>query len=111
MIYQQDNARIHTAERAQEWFMDHGIHVMDWPPHSPDLNPIEHIWFLLKKKLFELYPMLYLGGRSKIDWKKFRECIVAAWEAIPQEVVDSLILSMPRRIKAVYEAKGWYTKY
>ncbi|GMG13059.1 unnamed protein product [Aspergillus oryzae] len=59
--------------------------VPDWPAYSPDINPIEYLWNLLKKKLLELYPELFLGGRSQIDWTQFRESIQAAWWAIPQE--------------------------
>jgi hypothetical protein len=41
IIFQQDNAKIHRSYRAQEWFERHGIEVLDWPAHSPDLSPIE----------------------------------------------------------------------
>jgi hypothetical protein len=64
-----------------------------------------------KSKAFELYPQLALYGKSQIDWTLFREAICAAWDALDQKVIDSLIRSMPRRIKAVQKAKGWYTKY
>ncbi|GMG13310.1 unnamed protein product [Aspergillus oryzae] len=110
-IFQQDNAKIHVSYEAQDWLERHGIWVPDWPAHSPDLNPIEHLWNLLKKKLLELYPELFLGGRSQIDWTQFRESIQAAWWAIPQERIDRLIRSMPRRLQAVRLARGWYTKY
>jgi transposase len=40
----QDNASIHTAKKVKDWFMGNGIITTDWPPYSPDLNPIEHAW-------------------------------------------------------------------
>ncbi|KAJ5936763.1 hypothetical protein N7466_003213 [Penicillium verhagenii] len=43
MIFQQDNANIHTAQGTQQWFETHGVEVMEWPPHSPDMAPIEPI--------------------------------------------------------------------
>ena len=42
-FYQQDNAKIHVSKAAKEWFEDHGIWVIYWPSHSPDMNPIEHV--------------------------------------------------------------------
>lgn len=110
-IFQQDNARIHTAKLTQEWFETHGVHVEEWPPHSPDLNPIEPVWRRLKLKLFELFPELMHMGRSEEDWKVFKRCIKVAWMAIPQEQIDRLILSMGRRCEAVRKVKGYYTKY
>ncbi len=95
----------------QEWFENHSVWVLEWPPRSPDLNPIEHCWNLLKKKLIELYPRLLMVGRSQINWTEFYEAIGAACWAIPQAMIDTLINSMPRRIEAVYRARGWYTKY
>src|SRR5258706_5840313 len=42
LIFMQDNAPIHTAGLVTEWFQNHEIETCDWPPYSPDLNPIEN---------------------------------------------------------------------
>ena len=44
LIFMQDNASIHNANVVKKWFADMNIPVVDWPPYSPDLNPIEYIW-------------------------------------------------------------------
>lgn len=60
--FQQDNSRIHNYGGTPEWLQEHAVAYIDWPPHSPDLNPIEHMWAALKKKLFEIFPQI----RSKV---------------------------------------------
>ena len=54
-VFQQDNASPHKTSRAQQLFQQAGIDVMDWPPYSSDLNPIENIWSLLKKHVTILH--------------------------------------------------------
>jgi len=47
-IFQQDNARVHTARIVRDFFDESNITVLEWPANSPDLNPIENIWSYLK---------------------------------------------------------------
>jgi transposase len=104
IIFQQDNDPKHTSQAARRWFENNGILVLDWPPQSPDLNPIEHLWMHLKRKLagYDTEP------RGMIElWER----IEAEWNKIPRQVCVDLIESMPRRIAAVLKAKGGYTKY
>lgn len=110
-IFQQDNARIHVSGIAKRWFEDHGIWVIDWPPHSPDMNPIEHVWRALKGILHRNHPYIHLLKNNQDDRDLLISWIKEAWNAVPQTLIDNLILSVPRRVAALRKAKGWYTSY
>jgi hypothetical protein len=110
-FFQQDNAKIHVSNATKKWFEEHGIWVIDWPPHSPDMNPIEHIWRALKAILHRQHPNIHLLGSNREDIDTLKEWIREAWWAVPQSLIDTLILSVPNRVRALRKAKGWYTKY
>jgi transposase len=109
--FMMDNARVHTARKTADFMMDHGIWVIEWPPYSPDLNPIEHLWWALKRLLHKHYPHLSNRGQGQDEWNKFCEALKDCWNRIPTRQIRNLILSMPRRIQAVQAAHGYQTKY
>ena len=112
LIFMQDNASIHTAHKVKDWFEENGIRTTDWPPYSPDLNPIEHAWYALKKLVLKMFPeIMNCSGESEEDRANLEEALKVAWEALPNSLFESLIESMPRRIEACIAANGWHTKY
>lgn len=104
VIFQQDNDPKHTALSVQQWLNQQAFQVLQWPPQSPDLNPIEHLWAILKRRLnqYEEPPkgLLELWERVQVEWDR-----------IDEQTCRRLIESMPRRIEAVIKAKGMWTNY
>ncbi len=101
-IIQQDLAPAHTAKATKSWFNDHGVTVLDWPANSPDLNAIENLWGIVKRKMRDTKP-------NNAD--DLKAAIKATWASFTPEQCHRLIASMPRRIDAVIHAKGGPTKY
>lgn len=105
----QDNAPTHSARSTLEELSLAGILPMIWPSFSPDLNPIEHLWNLLKNFLQENYPESISG--NQIPRQQLRQMMEAAWDSISVGDLRSLIESMPSRCKAVIDANGGHTRY
>ena len=105
-----DNAKTHLPFR--RWLRRQGVSLMEIPPYSPDLNPIENVWSLVKDKLHKNYPELYLmRGDVSVVKKTIEEAITDCWELLDPKVFDNLAGSMVDRIEAIIKADGWYTKY
>lgn len=115
LIFAQDNASTHSARLVQDWLrtwaQDHGIEVVDWPAYSPDLNPIENLWKMLKEGIYERFPLLATAPKNANSLQWLCEAAIEVWEDLKEELIDRLIESMPRRLEAVIAHDGWYTKY
>ncbi|UYV84066.1 hypothetical protein LAZ67_X001042, partial [Cordylochernes scorpioides] len=89
-LYQQDNARPHTARISQQALQD--VQMLPWPPYSPDLSPIEHVWDIIGRRLHAL-PQ----PRSEDElW----QMVERERRAMPQDAIRTLIDSLPRRVAA-----------
>jgi transposase len=111
-IFIQDGAKTHKAKRLVAWLEEKGYEKMVWPPYSPDLNPIEHVWAELKKLAYKLHPELYsVTGPDNVIKEKIKSAVYEAREHISDDFLYSLVESMEERVTAVRLAKGGYMRY
>jgi transposase len=93
--FMQDNASIHTAGIIKRWFTEQGIVVVEWPPHSPDLNPIEHVWARLKSWVYKHHPeLLHLKGDNQEVRKRLFTALQEGWEALLEDYFTKLVKLM-----------------
>jgi len=101
-VFQSDNDPKHTSKLAKKWFADNQINLLECPAQSPDLNIIEHLWDHLDRSV-------PISGRK--SFATFKNALFKAWNEIGSEVIQKLITSVPKRLQAVIDAKGFNTKY
>ncbi|GFY22515.1 transposable element Tcb1 transposase [Trichonephila clavipes] len=80
------------------------IELLPWPAHSPDLSPIEDMWFMVAQRLTQITPP---AATSNQLWQR----VEAVWSAVPQEHIQSFFESMPRRVAAVISNNGGNSSY
>ncbi len=100
-VFQHNNDPKHTAKMTTALLLKVKVKVMEWPSMSPDLNPIEHMWGILKRKV-EKHMCLTSSNSVMSLWGGKR---------MPATNSAALVNSMPRRIKAVLDNNGAPTKY
>ena len=98
----QDGAPCHRAKRVMEWLTENNVSLIEWPGHSPDLNPIENLWNELKRKI---------GKLSVNTVGAITEKLRVLWDETDLDYFKKLSDSMPSRINAVLNVKGEMTKY
>lgn len=102
--FMHDNARSHTALIVRDYLHAAGINVMDWPARSPDLNPIEHLWDQLKRRVRSRDP-----PPATLD--ELHDAVIEEWNNIPQENIVTLIRSMTDRMEELRRARGGNTRF
>ena len=104
VVFQHDNARPHAARVTTQYLQANNVDVMPWPAFSADLNPIEHIWDEVDRRLRR-------RQRQPTTLNELENAIIAEWNNIPMNVIRRYIRSMRRRCDAVVNARGGHTKY
>ena len=99
-----DNTRPHRAALLDNMLEAEGIERMEWPVCSPALNPIEHVWDALGRRIAARPAPPTTVAELDIAFMEERP-------NIPQELIDKLIFSMPRRCATVLDVRGDHTPY
>ncbi|GFW23453.1 transposable element Tcb2 transposase [Trichonephila clavipes] len=103
-IFMDDNAPCHRTVAAEQLLESEDIERMDWPTRSPDLNPIKHVWDFLGRRL---------AARTlpPVTIRELRLALQDEWAAMPQQLIDILILSMGRRCETCLAVRGDHISY
>jgi hypothetical protein len=110
-IFMHDNSPVHTAYVARDWLAEQEFETMTWPPYSPDLNPIQNLWALLKAKIYELQPELKDMPDTDETLEFMIQTAQEAWSQIDISILENLADTMPHRVEDIIANGGWYTKY
>lgn len=102
-VFMQDNARPHTAAPAMTFFRDNRINLLPHPAVSPDLNPIEHVWDIMGRRLRDL-------ENPPANLQQLGLTLVRLWNEVPQEELQACI-NMRTRLQEVIRYRGGNTSY
>lgn len=92
-LLMQDGAPCHTCQATMQWLRDKVNILPGWPPNSPDLNPIETLWAIIKQRLNKFTGTI-------------EERVVEVWGAIPQKTIDNLVMTFRHRCEMVVATAG-----
>ena len=106
LLFMQDNAPGHAAQHTRDELRERDIRTIFWPPISPDLNPIEKLWNIMKDWIQDHY-----FNADKLSYDALRKAVREAWDAVTPEQLNELIDEMGARCQAVIEAEGGPTEY
>lgn len=100
----QHNAPCHTAGAVKAFLRRQKVELIEWPPYSPDLNPIKKLWHWMKQKLETEYPVCQSA-------EELEDRIFEIWDTITPELCLAYCDNYHKRLLAVIAANGGYTKY
>jgi hypothetical protein len=102
MLFQFDNDPKHKSRKAKSFIERNNINTVNFPPYSPDLNPIENVWSLIKRKL-------YKSRYNTIE--EFNQDIINEWNSVSLEVIKAIVGSMRKRLELVIKNNGNHIDY
>ncbi|GFV12859.1 transposable element Tcb2 transposase [Trichonephila clavipes] len=103
-IFMDDNARPHCTLAVEELLESEDITRMDWPAYSPDLNPIEHVWDALGKRIAARL-------HHPENTQQLKQMLIEERVLLPQEMLHQLVLRMRRRCEATIAVRRGHIPY
>jgi transposase len=104
--FMHDRAGPHRGLIIRDILREMGIRVMEWLPYSPDLNPIENLWALMKAELYRLYPELEYAPDTDETLDALIRGAQEAWHNIDNGILYRLATMMENRVQVVLDADG-----
>lgn len=102
--YQHDNAPIHVSNYSKGILNNLELQVIEWPPSSADINPIENIWSIIQQRIYTSY-------KGFVNKESLVEAIEREWDNITVEICQNLINSINARLIQVLQRNGGHTDY
>ena len=101
-MFQHDNDPKHRSAIVTNWLNRERIERIVWPSFSPDMNPIEHLWDEIERRMKKEQPK---------NERELREALMRVWEGIGKDVAKKLVNSVPNRLNGLIRMKGHPTRY
>ena len=87
---------MHKALFIQNFLEENGVSVLQWPAYSPDLNIIENLWAIVKRRL----------QKERVTWENLEETFIRVWETIDNKTIKKLYQSKRSRVNACIKSRG-----
>ena len=97
-----DNDKKFNSRLVQDFLHNKGVTTIDFPPYSPDLNPIENLWSIVAREVEK---------HACETMEELQDVVAEEWDKVDKTNLLTLANSMPSRCQAVIAARGWHTKY
>ncbi|GFU37670.1 transposable element Tcb2 transposase [Trichonephila clavipes] len=103
-VFQDDNTRPHRARLVENMLETETIQRMECPAYSPDMNPIEHVWDRLGRRIAA-------RPRPSATVRDLEIALLEECNSIPQRLIDNHIATMANKCAAVLAVRGDHTPY
>ena len=101
-VFQHDNDPKHTPGVVKDWLKQKKIETLNWSPFSPDMNPSEHSWAELERRMKKYHPT---------NKEELKEILLKEWNNIGTDVIEKLVDSVQNRLYECVRIRGYPTRY